>query len=164
MRAVRAVFSDRLYLSAVAVVVVLVLCVTYLFGSVLNQPLTSRPIQVTVMLGNTGGLFEGSAVTYRGVKVGKVEDITITREGVRAEIRLNNGTEVPTDSIARVRSLSPVGEQYLDFQPNTSRARSWGTGPPSPRSSPISRRASARPSWPSTTCCDRSTTRSCTPS
>ncbi len=26
---------------------------------------------------------------------------------------------MPTDSIARVRSLSPVGEQYLDFQPNT---------------------------------------------
>jgi phospholipid/cholesterol/gamma-HCH transport system substrate-binding protein len=119
MRSVRAVFSDRLYLSAVGVVTVLVICVAYLFASVLDQPLTSRPIQVTVMLGNTGGLFEGSAVTYRGVKIGKVKDITITREGVRAEISLVTGTEVPTDSIARVRSLSPVGEQYLDFQPNT---------------------------------------------
>ena len=119
MRSVREVLSDRLYLSAVGVVTVLVVCVAYLFAAVLNQPLTSRPIQVTVMLGNTGGLFEGSAVTYRGVKIGKVKDISITREGVRAEITLVTGTEVPTDSIARVRSLSPVGEQYLDFQPNT---------------------------------------------
>jgi virulence factor Mce-like protein len=119
MRAVRAIFSDRLYLSAVGVVAILVLCVAYLFAVVLDQPLTSRPIGVTVMLGNTGGLFEGSAVTYRGVKVGKVGDITITRQGVRAEVALSSGTEVPTDSIARVRSLSPVGEQYLDFQPNT---------------------------------------------
>ncbi len=94
-------------------------CVAYLFAAVLSQPLTSRPIGVTVMLGNTGGLFEGSAVTYRGVKVGKVKELTITRQGVRADITLSSGTEVPTDSIARVRSLSPVGEQYLDFQPNT---------------------------------------------
>jgi virulence factor Mce-like protein len=119
MSPVRALLTDRLYLSALGVLTVLVVCVAYLFASVLSQPLTSQPVQVTVMLGNTGGLFEGSAVTYRGVNVGKVTEITITREGVRADIRLSSGTEVPTDSIARVRSLSPVGEQYLDFQPNT---------------------------------------------
>jgi virulence factor Mce-like protein len=121
MRSVRKIFSDRLYLSAVGVALILVICVAYLFAAVLSQPLTSRPIGVTVMLGNTGGLFEGSAVTYRGVKVGKVKELTITRQGVRAEITLSSGTEVPTDSIARVRSLSPVGEQYLDFQPNTAK-------------------------------------------
>jgi phospholipid/cholesterol/gamma-HCH transport system substrate-binding protein len=121
MRAGRAVVTDRLYLSAIGVLTVLVVCVAYLFAVVLDQPLTSRPIRVTVMLGNTGGLFEGSAVTYRGVKVGKVEDISMTRQGVRAEVALSTGTEVPTDSTARVRSLSPVGEQYLDFQPHTDR-------------------------------------------
>ncbi|MDQ4054655.1 MAG: MCE family protein [Actinomycetota bacterium] len=119
MSLVRALFYDRLYLSAFGVLTVLVVCVAYLFASVLEQPLTSQPVRVTVMLGNTGGLFEGSAVTYRGVKIGKVTDIAITRDGVRADLRLGSGTEVPTDSIAKVRSLSPVGEQYLDFQPNT---------------------------------------------
>ncbi len=88
MRSVRKVFSDRLYLSALGVATILVICVAYLFANVLSAPLTSRPIGVTVMLGNTGGLFEGSAVTYRGVKVGKVHDLTITRQGVRAEITL----------------------------------------------------------------------------
>jgi virulence factor Mce-like protein len=96
-----------------------VLCVAYLFAAVLDRPLTSRPVGVTVMLDNTGGLFEGSAVTYRGVKVGRVTDITFTGEGVEAKLSLRTDTEVPTDSIAKVRSLSPVGEQYLDFQPNT---------------------------------------------
>lgn len=119
MRSFRTVLTDRLYLSALGVALVFVVCVAYLFAEVLDQPLTSRPTEVTVMLGNTGGLFEGSAVTYRGVKVGKVTDISITRQGVRAEVSLTTGTAVPTDSLARVRSLSPVGEQYLDFQPNT---------------------------------------------
>lgn len=115
------VLTNRLYLSALGVMLVLVLCVFYLFAAVLNQPLTSRPIQLTVQLKATGGLFEGAVVTYRGVKVGKVTDLGLTGEGVEARVRLSTGTEVPKDSVAVVRSLSPVGEQYLDFQPNSAR-------------------------------------------
>ena len=121
MNRVRRVLADRLYLSATGVATVLVLSVAYLFAAVLDAPLTSRPMDVTVVLGNTGGLFEGSAVTYRGTKIGKVTDLTMTDEGAVARVTLRAGTEVPTDSRAQVRSLSPVGEQYLDFQPNTDR-------------------------------------------
>ena len=113
------ILSNRLYLSAFGVFMVLVICVFYLFAAVLKQPLTSRPLDLTVQLTSAGGLFEGSAVTYRGVKVGKVTDIELTSSGVAAHLRLSAGTEVPEDSLAVVRSLSPVGEQYLDFQPNS---------------------------------------------
>jgi phospholipid/cholesterol/gamma-HCH transport system substrate-binding protein len=116
---VKKILTDRLYLSALGVFLVLALTVFYVFGAVLNQPLTSRPIELTVQLKVAGGLFEGSAVTYRGVKVGKVTDIELTEDGVEAHVRLSTGTEVPEDSVAVVRSLSPVGEQYLDFQPST---------------------------------------------
>jgi virulence factor Mce-like protein len=115
----RGVLTNRLYLSALGVLLVLAVCVFYLFAAVLRQPLTSRPVELTVELKAAGGLFEGSAVTYRGVKVGKVTDIELTDEGVEASLRLSAGTEVPEDSLAVVRSLSPVGEQYLDFQPST---------------------------------------------
>jgi phospholipid/cholesterol/gamma-HCH transport system substrate-binding protein len=71
----------------------------------------------------TGGLFEGSAVTYRGVKVGKVTAINLGADGVVATVALTSTDRIPVRSIAKVRSLSPVGEQYLDFQPQT------GSGP-----------------------------------
>jgi len=116
---VRKILANRLYLSALGVALVLVVCVFYLFAAVLNQPLTSRPVELTVQLKAAGGLFDGAAVTYRGVKVGKVTDIELTDDGVEAQIRLSTGTEVPKDSMAVVRSLSPVGEQYLDFQPSS---------------------------------------------
>jgi virulence factor Mce-like protein len=48
-----------------------------------------------------------------------VTDIELTDTGVEAQVRLSSGTEVPKDSRAVVRSLSPVGEQYLDFQPES---------------------------------------------
>lgn len=111
------ILTNRLYVSALGVLLVLAVCVFYLFAAVLNQPLTSRPVELTVELKSAGGLFDGSAVTYRGVKVGKVTGIELTDHGVEAHLRLSTGTEVPEDSVAVVRSLSPVGEQYLDFQP-----------------------------------------------
>ncbi|KAA1416362.1 MCE family protein [Nocardioides humilatus] len=122
MPSVRSILTDRLYLSAVGVVLVFLVAIAYLFAAVLDQPLTSRPITLKVELQQTGGLFEGSVATYRGIKVGKVTEIVPTDEGVVATVRLSSGTDIPKDSLARVRSLSPVGEQYLDFQPRTSKA------------------------------------------
>lgn len=117
---IRNLLLDRLWLSLVAVIVVFIVAIVYMFAAVLDTPVTERPVSLDVELEQTGGLFEGSAVTYRGVKIGKVTAVR-PREGggALAELRLSAGTEVPVDSIARVRSLSPVGEQYLDFQPNS---------------------------------------------
>jgi len=119
MPSVRSILTDRLYLSAVGIVVVFLIAIAYIFAAVLDQPLTSRPVTVDVELEQTGGLFEGSAVTYRGIKVGKVTEIVPADEGVVASVRLSAGTDIPKSSFVRVRSLSPVGEQYLDFQPES---------------------------------------------
>lgn len=76
-----------------------------------------RGITVSATLPESGGLFEGSSVTYRGVKVGKVASMDAVGEGVRLELALKDGTELPQDSKMYVHNLSAVGEQYLDFEP-----------------------------------------------
>jgi len=128
MPSVRNILTDRLYLSAVGVVVVFMIAIAYIFAAVLDQPLTSRPVTVDVELEQTGGLFEGSVATYRGIKVGKVTEIVPTDDGVVATVRLSAGTDIPADSFVRVRSLSPVGEQYLDFQPESTEGPFLETG------------------------------------
>ena len=124
---VRTVFTDRLYLSAVGVLTILLLAVAYIVGGVLGRPLTSNPTEVRVTMQSTGGLFEGSAVTYRGVQVGRVTTIRPTADGVVATARID-GTEIPADTRVVVRSLSPVGEQYLDFQPRKDSGPYLATG------------------------------------
>ena len=111
------ILGNKLYLSLAGVIAVLIVTVAYIFSAVLDQPLTSSPVEVKVELAQTGGLFEGSAVTYRGIKVGKVRTIVPAKTGVVATVAITSGTKIPKDSLAKVRSLSPVGEQYLDFQP-----------------------------------------------
>lgn len=108
---------DRLALSFVMLVMVMLFLLAYLIGGVLGVPLASRPDKVTVNMETTGGLFKGSPVTYRGVEVGKISDIEVGENGPKATITFKSGAEVPASSKAEVRSLSPVGEQYLDLQP-----------------------------------------------
>ncbi|HEX2895323.1 MAG TPA: MlaD family protein [Marmoricola sp.] len=115
----RDVLRDRLWQSLFGVLAVFAVTLAYLFGSVLDTPLLHRAKTVRVEMAATGGLFEGSAVTYRGVKVGKVRSIDLTPRGVVAMISITSSDPIPVRSIAKVRSLSPVGEQYLDFQPQT---------------------------------------------
>lgn len=110
---------DRLWQSFFGVLLVLLITVAYLFNSVLDTPLLGGTKVVTVEMPATGGLFEGSAVTYRGVKIGKVRTIVLTETGVSAKVAITSDDKIPLSSVAKVRSLSPVGEQYLDFQPST---------------------------------------------
>jgi virulence factor Mce-like protein len=113
------VLRDRLWQSLIGVLAIFALTVLYLFGSVLDTPLLRGTKTVRVEMVATGGLFEGSAVTYRGVKVGTVKSIDLSADSVVATIALTSADKIPVTSIVKVRSLSPVGEQYLDFQPQT---------------------------------------------
>lgn len=72
---------------------------------------------VSVDLAESGGVFVGAEVTYRGVTVGRVDALHLERDGVRVDARLERGTEVPRDTRAVVENRSAVGEQYLDLQP-----------------------------------------------
>lgn len=79
--------------------------------------ITGRGITVTASLPGSGGLFEGSEVTYRGVKIGRVSKMDTTDDGVDLTLDLEERTRLPLDSRLYVHNLSAVGEQYLDFQP-----------------------------------------------
>jgi phospholipid/cholesterol/gamma-HCH transport system substrate-binding protein len=102
-----------LVLSAVGIV--------YIAGSYLGlvDRVLGRGLTVHATLPASGGLFEGSEVTYRGVKVGKVSRMTATAEGVTLDLALQDGTKLPQDAPMYVHNLSAVGEQYLDFEPTS---------------------------------------------
>ena len=74
---------------------------------------------VTLELPATGGLYRFSNVTYRGVQVGKVTAVALTPNGAKATLSLSTSPKVPANLQAEVLSVSAVGEQYVDLQPNT---------------------------------------------
>ncbi|WP_166904135.1 MCE family protein [Mycobacterium sp. DL440] len=74
---------------------------------------------VTVELPGTGGLYRFSNVTYRGVQVGKVTEISLIPRGAKATLSLDSSPKIPANLKAEVRSVSAIGEQYLDLKPTS---------------------------------------------
>ena len=76
-------------------------------------------ITVTVNLPAAGGLYRFANVTYRGIEVGKVTEMNVDREGAIATLSLDTTPRIPADVQVQVRSVSAVGEQYVDLRPLT---------------------------------------------
>jgi phospholipid/cholesterol/gamma-HCH transport system substrate-binding protein len=76
-------------------------------------------INVTLELPAAGGLYRFSNVTYRGVQVGRVTEVKLTEKGAEARLTLDTSPKIPADLKAEVRSVSAVGEQYVDLRPGT---------------------------------------------
>jgi phospholipid/cholesterol/gamma-HCH transport system substrate-binding protein len=77
-------------------------------------------ITVTLELPETGGLYQLANVTYRGMQIGQVTDVKLTATGARVTLSLSTSPQVPADLVAQVRSVSAIGEQYVDLRPRDS--------------------------------------------
>ncbi|UYP19509.1 MCE family protein [Rhodococcus sp. Z13] len=73
--------------------------------------------EVVVELPSTGGLYPHANVTYRGNTVGTVQNVTLSPTGVEAKLSIDSDVKIPADVDASVRSVSAVGEQYVDLVP-----------------------------------------------
>jgi phospholipid/cholesterol/gamma-HCH transport system substrate-binding protein len=66
-----------------------------------------------------GGVATNQEVTYRGVQVGRVGEMTLTDRNVRIELIIEAGNRIPRDGTsARVLFKSAVGEQFVDLLPD----------------------------------------------
>ncbi|MFC7489775.1 MULTISPECIES: MCE family protein [unclassified Knoellia] len=99
----------------------------------LTQRLLGGGAEFSASFAQSGGIFVGSEVTYRGVKVGRVTGLELEKDGVLVQAQLDRGTEVPKDTRAVVENRSAVGEQYLDLQPRSSGGQVLATGDVIPR-------------------------------
>jgi virulence factor Mce-like protein len=116
---VRAGHRRRAWLSAGALILTLVVALGYLFfGALQVNPLTSS-YRVTIELPESAGLLPNQDVTLRGVRIGRVDRLDITPQGVNAVVNVNSSVPIPESSDVRVSGLSPAGEQYIDFVAQT---------------------------------------------
>jgi phospholipid/cholesterol/gamma-HCH transport system substrate-binding protein len=90
----------------------------------LDRLVLDESYQVVAHFRESGGIFEGAEVSYRGVTVGRVSDMRLTDQGVDVVLDIQNGAKrIPSDTRALVANRSAVGEQYVDLLPET------GNGP-----------------------------------
>ncbi|MGW7526793.1 MCE family protein [Streptomyces sp. NPDC054783] len=94
-----------------------------------------RGYTVRADFAESGGVFPGAEVTYRGVPVGRVGDLRLTGSGVSVALKIEDGApRIPADTLAVIGDRSAVGEQYVDLQPRGAGGPYLMDGSPIPRS------------------------------
>ncbi len=83
----------------------------------LGQSLFGNGFTAYVDMRDSGGIFPSASVTYRGVDVGRVGRIRITKTGIRVALKLDGKLPIPSDLRAVVGNGSAIGEQFIDLQP-----------------------------------------------
>lgn len=107
----------KIQLSIFAVITVITLSVMAIFYLRLPATFGIGTYGVSADFVAGGGLYKNANVTYRGVAVGRVESVGLNPNGVTAHMRLNSGTAIPSNVTATVRSVTAIGEQYIDLVP-----------------------------------------------
>ncbi|HWL37174.1 MAG TPA: MlaD family protein [Frankiaceae bacterium] len=103
-----------------AFVGIFVLGILYAGFSLVGLDAIRRPYVVTADFAASGGIFTGAEVTYRGVRVGVVGDMTLTQDGVLVDLKIDRDEKIPADgTTAIVQNKSAVGEQYVDLRPTS---------------------------------------------
>jgi phospholipid/cholesterol/gamma-HCH transport system substrate-binding protein len=75
---------------------------------------------VTAHLAESGGIYEGAEVSYRGVEIGRVGELELTEEGVDVHLDIDKShDQIPADARAVVGNRSAIGEQYVELQPRS---------------------------------------------
>lgn len=121
----------RLQLSIFGIVTVLTVGAISLFYLHLPAAVGIGTYNVNANFLAGGGIYDNANVTYRGVTVGRVESVGLAPDGVVAKMRLNSNTAIPNNVTATVKSVSAVGEQYVDLvppeDPSQDKLRNGGT-------------------------------------
>ena len=121
-------------MAALVAVAVFFLGVRYLQG----LPLGGGTYPLTLLVDDAGGLLEGAPVQISGVRVGQVGTIALSdeRPGVRVELQIEEGTDIPRGSQAAISGLAALDNVQVaiergppDNEPLESGARIASAGP-----------------------------------
>jgi phospholipid/cholesterol/gamma-HCH transport system substrate-binding protein len=88
----------------------------------LDQLFYKSSYTVVAHFADSGGIFTGAEVSYRGVRIGQVSDMKLSSKTQGVDVYLDisrDYTTIPADTIALVGNRSAVGEQYVELQPQT---------------------------------------------
>src|ERR1044071_1859148 len=97
--------TSRTKKQLVVFVIITLLGVTFVGGRYarLDRLFYDSTYTVNAHFAQSGGIFTGAEVTYRGVGVGAVEKMKLTDDGVDVLLSIENGYDtIPKDSVALV--------------------------------------------------------------
>lgn len=107
----------RFQLVIFAVVTVLAVTIMSVVYLQLPRAMGWQRTDVTLQMPDTGGLYKNANVSYLGNTIGRVDSVTLKPGFVEADLHFDSRSDVPENVRAEIRSVSAVGEQFVEFVP-----------------------------------------------
>jgi len=108
----------KIQLTIFSVVTVLALAIMSIVYLQVPRALGWQRTDVALEMPDTGGLYQNANVSYLGSTIGRVDSVTLKPGKVVAELHFDSRADVPENVRAEIRSVSAVGEQYVEFVPD----------------------------------------------
>lgn len=89
----------------------------WLASSVVSFKQVDRPYKISADFDNAFGVLPNAEVSYIGVPFGKVTKVERITDGVRVNMAIKRGRQIPRGSTANIQRKSAIGEQFVDFYP-----------------------------------------------
>ena len=111
--------NGRLLANLITVLLLGVLTVGWVVFRLVGGGVLEDRFAVTADFASTGGVFTNQEVTYRGVLIGKVGELSLNDDGVDVTLDIEPEWrgKIPDDVLATVQSKSAVGEQFVNLTP-----------------------------------------------
>lgn len=107
----------RIQLAIFAVVTVVALTVMSVVYLRIPTALGWDRTDVALKMPDTGGLYQNANVSYLGNVIGRVDAVTLKPGYVQADVYFDASAQVPENVRAEIRSVSAIGEQFVEFVP-----------------------------------------------
>ena len=116
--------TSRLLVNMIVVVMLGVVMVGWVIANIIGTGFFNQPFVVTADFESSGGVFTNQEVTYRGVLIGQVGELSLNDDGVDVELLIDKewAGRIPASVTAEVQSKSAVGEQFVNLTPADSSA------------------------------------------
>lgn len=112
--------SNRKNEVIVGLVIVIAISISIIGYVYLREiPVYKQGYHVHIVFNNVSGLETGDAVTTSGMKVGRVNQMTLDSGKVSVLVWIKSTVSFPLDSRANIRSLGMIGEKFIEIVPGT---------------------------------------------
>lgn len=115
--------NRELFINLVTFTVVIVSCTAYLAFGVYRWSPTTTYNTVTMQVGDTGLVLDGTGVFINGVRVGRVTNVEVNPDGALLSLEYPRSNKIARTTSVDIAMQSALGEPYINFLPDT------GTGP-----------------------------------
>ncbi|HEY7484201.1 MAG TPA: MCE family protein [Streptosporangiaceae bacterium] len=118
--------NRRILVNLVAFTVIGVIMVVWAFQNVVKFDFIEHPYRITAEFASSPGLHPNFEVDYLGLKIGKIDSVTLQPDKVVVHLDIDRGVSIPQGTRAAAAHKSAVGEPVVELTPAPGR----GTAPP----------------------------------